>query len=180
MPDNISLRDATIDDAPAIAAIYNHYVRESLATLAEDAMPDTPMQQRVQTLCAAKLPFLVAVDQMQNGIAGYAYASPYSDRSGCAPTLECSIYLHPDHCSKGIGRQLMDPLISALVSTTTKTQVLAKMSILPDQSPESLTTCRLHASMGFRQVGRLDRVGFKLGKWVDVVMLQLDLEALRK
>ncbi|KAK6439380.1 hypothetical protein LTR95_004410 [Oleoguttula sp. CCFEE 5521] len=180
MSNDISLRDATVDDVPAIVAIYNHYVRKSLATLAEDTVTPAQMQQRVEMVSAAKLPFLVAVDRIQNDIAGFAYASPYFDRSGYDPTLECSIYLHPAHCSKGIGRQLLSSLISALIKTTTKTQVVAKMSILPEQSPEALPTCRLHASIGFRQVGRLDSVGFKLGKWVDVVMFQLDLGALRK
>jgi L-amino acid N-acyltransferase YncA len=69
-------------------------------------------------------------------------------------------------------------LFTRLRTNSGVTQVLAKMSILPGQAVEDVPSCRLHASFGFRTVGRLNQVGRKFGEWVDVVFMQVELESI--
>lgn len=182
MLSNIEIRDATVDDAPAISEIYTHYVNTSTATLAETALSAAQTAAQIQQTrsTAVDLPYVVATVTASGPICGYAYASPWNDRAGYRPAAANSVYIHPDAQGRGIGRRLLEALVQRLVVSTTKTQLLAAMSVPPGQPAESLATGRLHASMGFRCVGRLERVGFKFGEVLDVATYQLDLEAIRQ
>lgn len=181
MLDNIEVRDATPGDAPQIAEIYTHYVNTSISTLAEKApsLAQTAAQIQQTRSPAVDLPYVVATITPTGPVCGYAYAAPWNDRAGYRPAAADSVYVHPDAQGRGIGRRLLEALIQRLVVGSTKTQLLAAMSIAPGQAIETLSTGRLHARLGFKCVGRLERVGFKFGEVVDVATLQLDLEALR-
>ena len=182
MLSNIEIRDATVDDAPAISEIYTHYVNTSTATLAEKApsVAQTAAQIQQTRSTAVDLPYVVATVTASGPICGYAYAAPWNDRAGYRPAAADTVYIHPDAQGRGIGRRLLEALVQRLVVSSTKTQLLAAMSVPPGQPAESLATGRLHASMGFRCVGRLERVGFKFGEVLDVATYQLDLEAIRQ
>lgn len=169
----VQLRTATEDDISAIVAIYSHYVDTSLATLAENINPRT-LLHRHQAILSRGLPYLVAAHSATGDIAGFAYADLHSERSGYQYTVEDTVYLHPDHCGKGLGKQLLGALIEDLTAAG-KRNVLAKMSMLPHQTYKDLATCRLHASFGFQPVGRLRKVGYKFGQWLDVALFQLSL-----
>lgn len=181
MLSNIEIRDATIGDAPAITEIYTHYVNTSTTTLAETApsLAQTVAQIQQTHSPAVDLPYVVATVTASGPICGYAYAAPWSDRAGYRPAAADSIYIHPDAQGRGIGRRLLEALVQRLVVGTSKTQLLAAMSVPPGQLAETLPSGRLHASMGFRCVGRMERVGFKFGEVLDVATFQLDLEAIR-
>lgn len=182
MLSNIEIRDATVDDAPSISEIYTHYVNTSTATLAEKApsVAQTAAQIQQTRSTAVDLPYVVATVTASGPICGYAYAAPWNDRAGYRPAAADTVYIHPDAQGRGIGRRLLEALVQRLVVSSTKTQLLAAMSVPPGQPAESLATGRLHASMGFRCVGRLERVGFKFGEVLDVATYQLDLEAIRQ
>ncbi|KAM0708268.1 hypothetical protein Q7P35_004918 [Cladosporium inversicolor] len=182
MLSNIEIRDATVDDAPAISEIYTHYVNTSTSTLAEKApsVAQTAAQIEQTRSTAVDLPYVVATVTASGPICGYAYAAPWNDRAGYRPAAADTVYIHPDAQGRGIGRRLLEALVQRLVVSSTKTQLLAAMSVPPGQPAESLATGRLHASMGFRCVGRLERVGFKFGEVLDVATYQLDLEAIRQ
>lgn len=183
MSTSVLVRDATAEDVEAITAIYAHYVASSLATLAKDIPSEPDMLKRIEDIQKRNLPFLVAIAPGPNDsemICGYVYADDWSERGGYKPAAEDTIYIHHDYHGGGIGKVLLEALVERLLSCCTdKTQLLAKMSISPERKPEALATCRLHASLGFKVVGRLEKVGLKLGEWVDVVIYQLDLGKLR-
>ena len=119
----------------------------------------------------------MAIEPSTGKVCAYAYAGHFNERFGYNHTCEDSIYIHPEHCGKGLGKQLLIALLEKLKATS-KTQMTAKMPIWPDQTVEDLPSCRLHIALGFQTVGRLRKVGNKFGKQDDVVILQLDLESI--
>lgn len=174
----MDLRTTTPADFHSITNIYKHYVRTSISTLEENE-PDAPnMHDELAAILSSGVPFIVAPsDSTDTEVRGYAYAGPFNDRSGYRTTSETSIYIHPDHRGQGLGKELLRELLQRLKATGKTVQVIAKMSILPEQAVEDLPSCRLHQAFGFRTVGRLEKVGRKFGGWIDVVIMQTDLES---
>ena len=161
-------REAEDGDAAAIAALYGHYVRTSVATFEEDAPSAHDMRQRVRTVQAAGLPWRIALDP-EGVLLAYAYAAPYRTRSAYRFTLESSVYVRHDLARRGIGAVLMHEVIDRCTSLGYR-QMLA---VIGDSANEG--SIRLHAKLGFAMVGTHRAVGFKLGRWVDVVHMQLAL-----
>ncbi|KAK5123681.1 hypothetical protein LTR85_002317 [Meristemomyces frigidus] len=177
--DNIlSIREATTDDAVAIASIYNHYVRESIATLQENDATVGEISSKLDSIRSKGMPYVVT-DDSAGTLYGYAYADDWNGGTGYKSTVECSIYLQPDHCGRGIGKSLL-PHVFAKLRACGKEQVVAKISILPGQAAQEVPSCRLHIAYGFVPVGRLLKVGFKKSHWIDVIFLQLALNGVPK
>ncbi|KAF7196315.1 L-methionine sulfoximine/L-methionine sulfone acetyltransferase [Pseudocercospora fuligena] len=143
-----------------------------LASLQLEIQPFEESKHKYEALIAGEQPFIVAVIDQQ--VVGFAYSSDFNERLGYQHTVEDSVYLHPDHLGKGLGRILLQAIIDRL-GRLGKKVVVAKMSILPGQDPKDNPSCRLHLALGFRVVGRMLNVGFKLDTLVDVIILQLDL-----
>jgi len=170
---SVTLVDATEEHVAQITAIYNYYVRTSISTLQEEESTVSGIASKMAGIKSRGLPYMVAKDT--NGtICGYIYADDWNERSGYRFSAESSIYLHPNHCGKGLGKQLLQANVETLRGCGRR-QVLAKMTILPTQRAEDVPSCRLHMSLGFESVGRLRNVGLKFGKWADVIILQLQL-----
>jgi phosphinothricin acetyltransferase len=153
-------------DLPAVAGIYAHYVTATVATF--DETPPGVEDWRAKAAGLAELPFLVA--EVDGEVAGYAYVSQYRPKPAYRHTLEDSIYLSPAHTGKGLGRLLLGELITRVSLTPARCLVAV---IADSGDPASI---RLHAKFGFTEAGRLKGVGFKQGRWIDTVLLQLDLQ----
>lgn len=170
------IRDATEKDIVPITELYNHYVLNTTISLEEQPSSPAAYLANFQNLQAGNWPFLVLVNAADEAaVCGFAYAGPFNARSGYRLSAEDSVYLHPDHCGQGHGRTLLDAVCVRLRQDG-KRQVLAKMSILPEQAVEELPSYRLHKKLGFVVVGRMLKVGFKMGQWVDVLIMQLSLD----
>jgi phosphinothricin acetyltransferase len=163
-----SLRDATQDDAAAIASIYAHYVRTSPATFEETAPDAQEIARRIEAVRSARLPWRLAVDA-SGEILGYAYASAYRTRSAYRYTLENSVYVPPGLHGFGIGSALMRDLIERCAGLGYR-QMLA---VIGDSA--NTASIGLHARLGFTMVGTHRAVGYKFGRWIDVVHMQLAL-----
>ena len=164
----VTLRDADAGDAEAIAALYAHYVRTSIATF-EEAPPDSAeIAKRIAAVLQAGLPWVVATD-LQGGLLGYAYAALYRTRSAYRYTLENSVYVSPQTVGLGIGATVMREVIRRCTALGYR-QMLA---VIGDSA--NTASIALHASLGFRTVGTHIAVGYKHGRWVDVVHMQLAL-----
>ena len=172
----MEIRSATEDDIEAIADIYRTYVRTSVATLEQHEPSTEAIRNEFSMIFSIKAPFIVAIDSSNGTLCAYAYTGPFNERSGYQFTCEDSIYIHPNHCGKGLGKQMLNELLHQQKATSKTTQVIAKMSILPEQGLEDVPSCRLHTAFGFTLVGRLPKVGYKLDKWIDVVILQAELQ----
>jgi L-amino acid N-acyltransferase YncA len=165
----VILCDAAPGDAEAIAVLYAHYVRTSPATFEEEPPDAVEIRHRLKQVQGAGLPWRTAVED--EALVGYAYATPYRSRSAYRFTLENSVYVSPDHLRKGVGSVLMRDLIDKCARLGYR-QMLA---VIGDSANEA--SIRMHARLGFELIGTHPAVGFKFGRWIDVVHMQLALGA---
>lgn len=162
------VRPSAEGDLPAIEAIYAHHVRHGIASF-EETPPDlAEMTRRRAEILARGLPYLVAETE-DGAVAGYAYAGPYRPRIAYRFTVEDSIYLDPAAAGRGIGGLLL----AALIEHTTAAGYRQMLAVIGNSGNRA--SIALHARAGFREVGTLRQVGFKLGGWVDVVLMQRPL-----
>src|SRR5438045_8326512 len=106
---DISIRDATPADIPAITRIYAHAVRHGTASFELEPPDEAEMTRRQRALLDGGYPYLAA--DISGAVAGYAYAGPYRTRPAYRYTVENSIYIAPDAYRRGLGRALLDRLI---------------------------------------------------------------------
>jgi len=158
------IRRSQPDDLAAICAIYAHHVRYGLATFEEEPPDVAELARRRAELLARGLPHLVA--ELDGAVAGYAYAGPYRPRPAYRHTVEDSVYLAPEHIGRGVGRALLAQLIFACTAAGYRQMI----AVIGDSA--NAPSIGLHAALGFREVGLLRAVGFKLGRWVDTVLMQ--------
>lgn len=161
----LTIRDATTDDAAACAAIYGTYVTETPATF-ELEPPSTEEVARRIAGCVATHGWLVA--ERDGVVTGFAYGTRFAERPAYRWSCEVSVYLDRGTVGAGTGSALYGALLDHLLSRGFQV-AYAKISQPNDASNA------LHAKFGFERVGLLRRVGFKLGTWHDVAILQLDL-----
>lgn len=163
-----ALRDATLADIPAITAIYRHAVLHGTASY-ELAPPDeAEMERRFQALTGEGYPYIVSEDG-SGTILGYAYAGPFRARPAYRWSVEDSVYLAPDAQGYGVGRALLLRLVE-LSEELGFRQMIAVIGG-SDHAP----SIRLHERAGFRTIGIFQNSGFKHGKWIDTVFMQLPL-----
>jgi len=156
------VRRGTIDDAAAVASIYNHYVTHTIVTFEEQPVAAAEMQSRMIAVLA-KLPWLVL--EHKGGIAGYAYASPWKMRVGYRFAVESSIYLAPAQVGRGFGSALYENLLEHLRAHDIHCVIGG--AALPN--PASVA---LHEKLGFTKVAHFRENGFKFGRWIDVAYWQ--------
>ncbi|UFS60018.1 GNAT family N-acetyltransferase [Subtercola endophyticus] len=166
---SFSIRDATLADMPAVRELYNHYVANTVVTLDEDAMSLKEWRSKFEWVSRLGLPFLLAVSATDQMI-GFAYVSPWKQKAAYRRTVEDSIYLGPAATGKGLGKALMKELLARSKAAGVK-EVLA---VIVDKGAEG--SIRLHESLGFKEVGRLGKVGFKFNRWLGTVLLQKHLK----
>lgn len=166
----VAVRECADADIAAIAAIYGHYVRTSLATFDEIAPTAAEIAQRRADILAAGLPFLVAADS-RGTVLGFASAAHYRPRSAYRFTIEDSIYVSAAVTRRGIGRALLGRLIEQCTASGFRQMV----AVIGDSA--NAPSIGLHEAMGFKRAGLQPAVGFKLGRWVDSVIMQRPLGA---
>jgi phosphinothricin acetyltransferase len=181
------LRLATEADLPAINDIYNYYIPRSTCTyqlepetiearrawfaehpperypviVAELAVPGTP--QRAFPTAP------MAVSAASGLIAGWGSLSKFRERAAYAPTVEASVYIHHEHHRRGIGRAILVDLIE-------RARAAGYHSLIGGASADQEASVALQESLGFKRVALLKEVGYKFGRWLDVVYLQLMLQ----
>lgn len=161
------IRDATEADVPQIAAIYAHHVLHGLASFEEEPPGEGEILARMRAVRALGTPYLVAEEA--GLVVGYAYASPYRARSAYRFTIEDSVYVRDGHAGRGLGRALLGALLGRCAAGPWR-QVVA---VIGDSANRA--SIELHRALGFREVGTLESVGFKFGRWVDSVLMQRSL-----
>ena len=162
-----TIRDATPDDIPTIQAIYAHHVLNGLASFEEVPPGPDEMRARFEAVRAAGKPYLVA--EIDGAVAGYGYASNYRARSAYRFTLENSIYVDERLRGHGVGIALLEALIARCRGGPWR-QMLA---VIGDSA--NVASIGVHRKAGFSEVGVLRNVGYKHGRWVDSVLMQLEL-----
>jgi L-amino acid N-acyltransferase YncA len=163
----ITIRPATLQDMPAVQAIYANYVLNELATF--ELVPPSleEMCARRTSILECGLPYLVA--ELDDEIAGYAYAATYRPRPAYRYTLEDSVYISPVHLGKGLGSKLLGEVIH-LCEKGPWRQMVAVIAM--GDRPGS---AELHSKLGFVEVGRMPDVGYKFNRWIGTLIMQRKL-----
>jgi phosphinothricin acetyltransferase len=161
------VRPATPADIPAIARIYAHAVRHGTASFELEPPDEAEMARRQRALFDGGYPYLVA--EIDGTIMGYAYAGPYRTRPAYRYTVENSVYIAPQAHRRGIGRALLDRLITECEARGYRLMI----AVIGDaaQTP----SIALHRAAGFKLVGAFEAVGYKFDRWLDSVLMQRPL-----
>lgn len=159
----MQIRKALAADAEAITAIYNDAICNTTATF-DTELKSVENRKEWLEQHSDKYPVLVAVEH--ETAIGFASMTRWSDRTAYDNTAEISIYIHPDHRNKGIGKQL----IKAILEAGRAGGLHCVLSRITQGNDKSIY---LHEQNGFRTVGVLKEVGQKFGQLLDVTMMQL-------
>jgi phosphinothricin acetyltransferase len=163
----LEIRPTTAADLPAITGIYEHAVLYGTATF-ELIPPDlAEMTRRFATLMEGGYPYFVAT--LDGRVVGYAYAGAYRPRPAYRFTVENSVYLEPAIHRRGIGLQLLQRLIVESEARGYRQMI----AVIGDSA--NAGSIGVHTKCGFDMIGTHPNVGFKFGRWLDTVMMQLAL-----
>jgi L-amino acid N-acyltransferase YncA len=162
--DAAAVRAVTVDDAAAIARIYNYYVTDTIVTFEEEPVSADDMVARIRDVESASLPWFVAEEN--GNVVGYAYAGKWKARHGYRIAVEVTVYLDAAHGGRGVGSALYSKLLTELKSIGIHT-ALGGIALPNDAS------IRLHEKFGFTKVAHFKENGIKFGKLIDVAYWQL-------
>lgn len=162
-----SLRDTDRGDLPALTALYADEVLHGTATFELEPPDEAEMAGRLAAVRALDLPWLTA--EVDGRFAGYAYLSPFRLRPAYRYCVELSVYVTPEARGRGVGRALMQALIERARGMGLRHLIGA----IGDSA--NTGSIALHRACGFREAGVWRETGWKFGRWIDVVLMQLDL-----
>lgn len=152
-------RLATVEDAEAIAKIYNQGIEDRLATFETRARTTEDIKVWFSAF------YTVIVVEDEGIISAFSAIFPYAQRECYAGVREFSVYVSRDHRSKGAGRFAMEALIA-------ESRRQGVWKLLSRVFPENKQSLRLLGSLGFRQVGTYERHAQLDGEWRDVVIVE--------
>ena len=161
------VRHACKEDCAAIGETYNHAVLHT-AAIWNDKTVDT--NNRIAWFEARTLAGYPVLVSEENGVVtGYASFGDWRAFDGFRHTVEHSVYVHPDHQGKGIGRTLMKALIN-------EARTLGKHVMVAGIEAQNQASIHLHETLGFVTTGQMPQVGTKFGRWLDLIFMQLQLD----
>jgi L-amino acid N-acyltransferase YncA len=160
------IRLATESDLPAINEIYNYYILRSTCTY---QLEPEPLEGR-RAWFAAHRPerYPVIVAESGGEIVGWGSLSKFRDRAAYDPTVEASVYIRHDRHRQGLGEALLKDLIR-------RARELGYHSLIGGASADQTASIALQEKLGFERVGIFKEVGFKFGRRLDVIFMQLML-----
>ena len=162
----MTIRDATPDDAEAIAAIYNHFIANTTISFEEELVSAEVLRQRIADVKEGGLPWIVA--EVDGKVAGYAYATKWRVRAAYRFAVETSVYLSKDFSGQGLGSALYADLLARLRAAG----IHLAIGGIALPNPASIA---LHEKMGYEKVAHFSEVGRKFERWIDVGYWQLKL-----
>ena len=157
----VRIRNANLDDAAAIAEIYNQGIDDRIATFETKRRSAEDQRAWLESI-AGRYPAVVAIN---DEIIGWAGAGPYRDRECYRGIGEFSMYVHRDWRSQGIG----DLLLAGLITEAERLGLWKLLSRIFPFNEASRALCRKH---GIREVGRYEKHARLDGHWLDVVIVE--------
>lgn len=162
------VRDASaLSDAAACAAIYSPYVRDSACTFELDAPSERETATRITT---AQENHAWLVGEIDGQVLGYAYAAPHNTRPAYRWACSTAIYVDRDARGEGLGKAIYAALLGRVAA-------LGYLTATAGITLPNVASIALHEHFDFREVGRYERIGFKLDEWHDVAWMQRDFAA---
>lgn len=163
---SITIRHALPDDLDQITDIYSDAVINGTASYELEPPTRAEMGARFESLMEGGYPYLVA--EREGRILGYAYAGPFRARPAYRFIVEDSIYIAPEAKGAGLGKALME----ALIAESIKLGFRQMVAVIGDGHADSASV-RLHERLGFQHTGRMEGSGYKHGRWLDTVFMQM-------
>ena len=148
--------------------IYNYYIDNSLSNFEEKKVSLSHFTKNYKSITKQKLPYLGAM--IEKNLVGIAYLNKFRDKSGYRFAFENTIYVHNNYLKQGIGSRLLKKLI-----TSSKTNKDIKKIVAVIGSIDSIGSIKVHKKLGFKNCGRLKKIGFKKKMWIDCIIMQKDL-----
>lgn len=161
------LRFATAADFAAIAAITNHYIRNTAIHFGYEAVTPRELQD-LWRQHHDLYPWLVA--EVDGSVVGYAKAGVYRTRAAYRWSTETGIYLAPERLGRGLGRPLYERLLAVLTGQGFHAAI--GVITLPNHA-----SVALHERLGFQPCGVVRQAGFKFDAWHDIGTWQKLLQA---
>jgi L-amino acid N-acyltransferase YncA len=161
------LRPARIADVPAICSIYGPAVTTGTASFELEPPDEVEMLRRFKAITDARYPYFVA--ELDGEVLGYAYVNAYRPRRAYRFTVEDSVYVAPNAQGRGVGQLLLGGLIDACEQEGFRLMV----AVIGDSAQHR--SIALHRRMGFTFCGTIHSVGYKHGRWLDSVLMQMPL-----
>ncbi len=162
MDNEISIRRASVDDLEDIARIYNWAILNTTSTF--DVEPKTLDDRLVWfTKHTDDYPIVVAV--IRDKVVGWGSIRPFGERQAYRRTVENAVYIDCDYQGRGVGTAILGELIE-------QAERLGYHVIMALVVGGNDASVRLHAKLGFEQVGVMREVGWKFGQWLDIILLE--------
>jgi len=164
MSGELLVRDAEKADVPAVAAIYAYHVLHGTGTFELTPPGEAEIASRLASVQERGLPWFVA--EREGEVVGYAYAGPFRTRPAYDWIVEDSIYIRDGCLRQGIGNALLGELLDRCTALGYRQMV----ALIGDSA--NAGSIELHRRFGFADAGRMTSVGWKHGRWLDVVLMQ--------
>lgn len=159
----MSIRPATPDDAEAIAAIWNPFIRDTAITFNSVEKTVRGLADDIEAKALDGKGFFVA--KVDGSVAGFATYGQFRGGVGYARTMEHTVILHDRAHGRGVGRALMTAIED-------QARVTGVHSMFAGVSAENPAAVAFHKAVGYVEMARLPQVGYKFGRWMDLVLLQ--------
>ena len=164
----MNIRHATLSDIADMTTIYEHAVLFGTGSYELDPPDEAELARRFEHNTGNGFPWVVAEDDGM--VLGYAYGSPFRTRPGYRWMIEDSIYVAPEAKGKGIGKALLQALMEECV----KLGYHQMVAVIGDGKGNKGSVA-LHESLGFKHSGTIEGSGFKHGRWIDTVVMQISM-----
>ncbi len=159
-----SLRAATQDDLKAIMGLYNWAVNQTFATIDSEPL-DAEEARAWWEMHGKRSKLLVSVDD--TGVVGWARLLPWKQRG--FDVVECLVYVDPVHHGQGIGTALLNEL-------TREARGLGYRTIVASIAKDNRAGLALYSRQGFEIVGTIRNAAHKFDRWMDITLVQKELE----
>lgn len=162
----LNIREATLEDLPAMLAIYNEAIRKTTATF---DLEEQTLEEREKWFhkYGGIHPLIVA--EVDGRVAGYSSLSLFREKLAYIRSTELSIYIDEAFRGQGIGNRLMEEILK-------RGRELGHHVVIGGITAGNDVSVKLHEKFGFELVGCFKEVGHKFGRWQDVLFYQLILE----
>ena len=148
--------------------IYNYYIDNSFSNFEEKKVNLSDFTKNYRNIKKKKLPYLAAT--IDENLVGIAYLNKFRDKSGYRFAFENTIYVHDNYLKQGIGFRLLKQLI---ISSKTNKDIKKIVAVIG--SIDSIGSIKVHKKLGFKNCGKLKKIGFKKNRWIDCIIMQKDL-----
>jgi phosphinothricin acetyltransferase len=159
----MEVREAAESDLPEILAIYNDVIATSTAVYRETPADIDERREWLRARIAQGYPVIVAVDE--TGVTGFGSFGDFRNWPGYRFTVEHSVHVRADRRAHGIGAAIVAELVR-------RAKALGKHVLIAGIDADNIASLRLHERLGFEKVAHFREVGWKFGRWLDLVFMQ--------